>query len=154
MAFLGLAQCDESGSINVSRFGPKLPGCGGFISITQNSKKVFFCGTFTAGGFKAHVQDGKLVIDQEGTETKFTKQVEQVTFSGKYAIKNKQPVRYITERCVFELREDGLTIIEVAPGIDIQSQIVDLMAFKPKVAEDVTLMDARIFREEKLGLKD
>lgn len=153
MAFLGLAQCDENGNINVSKFGPKLAGCGGFISITQNAKKVFFCGTFTAGGLKTKIENSKLKIEQEGKGIKFIKQVEQVTFSGRYANKNKQPVLYITERCVFELREDGLYLIEVAPGIDIQKQIIDLMDFEPKIDGAVKVMDARIFKDEIMGLK-
>lgn len=154
MAYLGLAQCDENGNINVSRFGSKIAGCGGFINITQNSKKVFFCGTFTAGGLKTRIEDGKLIIEQEGKERKFIKQVQQVTFSGRYAVKKGQPVLYITERAVFELREDGVHLIEVAPGIDIQTQIVDLMDFVPKYDKDkVKIMDSRIFREEKMGLK-
>lgn len=154
MAFLGLAECDESGNINVSRFGPKIPGCGGFINITQNSKKVFFCGTFTAGGLKVKIEDDMLVILQEGKNIKFKKQVEQVTFSGRYAIKTGQPVLYITERAVFQLKEDGLHLIEVAPGIDIKTQIIDLMEFTPKIDENVKVMDFRLFREEKMGLKD
>lgn len=153
MAFLGLAQCDEGGNINVSKFGPKLAGCGGFISITQNAKKVFFCGTFTAGGLKTKIKNGKLKIEQEGKGTKFIKQVEQVTFSGRYANKNKQPVLYITERCVFELREDGLYLIEVAPGVDIQKQVIDLMEFEPKIDGAVKIMDSRIFKEEVMRLK-
>lgn len=154
MAYLGLAQCDEKGNINVSRFGSKIAGCGGFISITQNSKKIFFCGTFTAGGLKTRIEDGKLIIDQEGRERKFIKQVQQVTFSGRYAVKKGQPVLYITERAVFELKEDGVHLIEVAPGIDIQTQIVDLMDFVPKFDKnEVKLMDLRIFKEEKMGLK-
>ncbi len=153
MAYLGLAQCDEQGNINVSRFGTRLAGCGGFINITQNSKKVFFCGTFTAGGLKTRIEDGKLIIEQEGKESKFIKQVQQVTFSGKFANKKGQPILYITERAVFELREDGVYLIEVAPGIDIQTQIIDLMGFVPKMAEEVKIMDTRIFREEKMGLK-
>jgi propionate CoA-transferase len=153
MAFLGLAQCDESGNINVSRFGPRIAGCGGFINITQNAKKVFFCGTFTAGGLKTKIEDGKLIIEQEGKKIKFIKQVEQVTFSGRYANKNGQPVLYITERCVFELKEDGLHLIEVAPGIDIQTQILDLMEFAPKIDGEIKIMDERLFREENMGLK-
>ncbi|SFQ21701.1 propionate CoA-transferase, partial [Oscillibacter sp. PC13] len=129
LAFLGLAQADKDGNINVSKFGPRIAGCGGFINITQNAKKVFFCGTFTAGGIKTHVEDGKLVIDQEGREWKFIDAVEQITFSGAYANKIGQPVVYITERAVFELRKDGVYLIEVAPGIDIQTQIIDLMGF-------------------------
>lgn len=154
LAYLGLAQCDENGNINVSRFGSKIAGCGGFINITQNSKNVFFCGTFTAGGLKTRIEDGKLVIEQEGRESKFIKQVQQVTFSGKYAIKKGQPILYITERAVFELREDGVYLIEVAPGIDIQTQVIDLMGFVPKMDGEVKLMDARIFRDEKMGLKN
>ncbi len=153
MAFLGLAECDKNGNINVSRFGPRLAGCGGFINITQNSKKVFFCGTFTAGGLKVKIEDGKVVVEQEGRQIKFINAVEQVTFSGRYANKNKQPVLYITERCVFKLRESGLHLIEVAPGIDIQTQILDLMEFAPTIDENVKIMDAKLFREEKMGLK-
>lgn len=151
-AYLGLAQCDQFGNINVSRFGPRLAGCGGFISITQNAGKVFFLGTFTAGGLKTSIVDGKLVIDQEGREIKFIENVEQVTFSGKRANKNKQPVLYITERCVFELTEKGLCLIEVAPGIDIQTQILDLMKFKPEISENLKEMDPRLFQVEKMGL--
>ena len=154
LAFLGLAQADKDGNINVSKFGPRIAGCGGFINITQNAKKVFFCGTFTAGGIKTHVEDGKLVIDQEGREWKFIDAVEQITFSGAYANKIGQPVVYITERAVFELRKDGVYLIEVAPGIDIQTQIIDLMGFAPKMdANGPELMDARIFLDGLMGLK-
>ena len=151
-AFLGLAECDEAGNINVSRFGPKLPGCGGFINITQNAKHVIFCGLFTAGGTKTDIVDGKLVIRQEGRNIKFIKNVEQVTFSGKYANRTGQQVLYITERCVFELKEDGLHLIEVAPGIDVKTQITDLMEFMPKIDEEICLMDERLFIDEKMGL--
>ena len=150
-AFLGLAQADRAGNINVSKFGPRIAGCGGFVNITQNAKRVFFCGTFTAGGLKTHVENGKLVIDQEGREKKFVETVEQITFSGAYANKTGQPVLYITERAVFELRPDGVYLTEVAPGIDVQTQVVDLMGFTPKM--DEKLMDARIFSEGLMGLK-
>jgi len=153
LAYLGLAQCDESGNINVSKFGPRISGCGGFVNITQNAKKVFFCGTFTAGGLKTSVKDGKLVIDKEGNEIKFIKQVEQITFSGAYANKTSQPVMYITERAVFELRKDGVYLVEVAPGIDVKTQVIDLMGFEPKIDGEVKLMDARIFKDEPMGLK-
>lgn len=149
-AFLGLAQADRSGNINVSKFGPRIAGCGGFINITQNAKKVFYCGTFTTSGLKAHVEGGKLIIDQEGKVKKFLDQVEQITFSGKYAQRVGQPVKYITERAVFELRPDGMYLTEVAPGIDVQTQIIGQMGFKPKM--DVHPMDARIFSEELMGL--
>lgn len=152
IAYLGLAQCDEKGNINVSRFGPRIAGCGGFINITQNSKKVVFCGTFTAGGLKIKAGEGKLEIIQEGREKKFLKDVEQITFSGNYANKKGQTVMYITERAVFELRKDGVHLIEVAPGIDIQTQILDLMDFKPFI-DEVKVMDERIFKDEIMGIK-
>jgi len=153
-AFLGLAQADQDGNINVSKFGPRIAGCGGFVNITQNAKRVFFCGTFTAGGFKSHVEDGKLVVDQEGKERKLIDTVEQITFSGAYANKTGQPVKYITEQAVFELRSDGVYFIEVAPGIDVQSQVIDLMGFTPKMEEGgPKLMDERIFNDGLMGLK-
>ena len=151
-AYLGLAEADSHGNINVSKFGPRLAGCGGFINITQNAKRVFFCGTFTAGGLKTECVDGKLVITQEGKNIKLLKDVEQITFSGDYARKVGQPVMYITERAVFELKEDGMHLTEVAPGIDIQTQILDLMEFAPIIDGEPKLMDERIFKEELMGL--
>ena len=154
LAFLGLAECDKNGNINVSKFGPRLAGCGGFINITQNAKKVFFIGTFTAGGLKEHCEDGKLIIDQEGRQKKLIDTVEQITFSGEYANKTGQPVMYITERAVFKLEKDGIHLIEIAPGIDLQTQVLDMMDFKPIIPEGgPKLMDERIFRDEPMGLK-
>ena len=152
-AFLGLAQADEEGNINVSRFGPRITGCGGFIDITQNAKKVLFCGTFTVGGLKVKTGNGKLEILNEGKIKKFLKHVEQITFSGKYAQKTKQPVLYITERAVFELKEDGLYLTEIAPGIDIKKDILDLMDFAPKIDGTPKFMDERIFYDKPMGLK-
>ncbi|GFI60972.1 acetate CoA-transferase YdiF [Clostridiales bacterium] len=153
LAFLGLAQADRNGNVNVSKFGPRIAGCGGFINITQNAKKVFFCGTFTAGGLKTSTKDGKLIIDNEGKEKKMIADVEQITFSGEYANKTNQPVMYITERAVFELRKDGIYLTEVAPGIDIKTQVIDLMGFEPKIDGEVKIMDERIFKDELMGLK-
>ena len=153
LAFLGLAQADKNGNVNVSKFGPRIAGCGGFINITQNAKRVFFCGTFTAGGLKTSINNGKLVIDSEGREKKLISDVEQITFSGEYANKTNQPVMYITERAVFELRKDGVYLTEVAPGIDIKTQVIDLMGFEPKIDGEVKLMDSRIFKDELMGLK-
>ncbi|KAB3533283.1 acyl CoA:acetate/3-ketoacid CoA transferase [Alkaliphilus pronyensis] len=152
VAFLGLAQCDKKGNINVSKFGPKIAGAGGFINITQNAKKVIFCGTFTARGLETEIQDGKLVILTEGKAKKFITEVEQITFSGEYAQDSKQPVIYITERAVFHLDNDGITLTEVAPGIDVKKDIIDQMEFEPKISTELKLMDERIFREEKMGL--
>lgn len=154
LAFLGLAQADKQGNINVSKFGPRIAGCGGFINITQNAKKVFFCGTFTAGSLSTKVEDGKLVILKEGTSVKFIDTVEQITFSGDYAVKTGQPVMYITERAVFELRKDGFYLTEIAPGIDLQTQVLDLMDFVPKMDGEPKIMDKTIFLDEKMGLNN
>lgn len=152
VTFLGLAQCDSAGNVNVSKFGPKVPGCGGFINISQNAKKVVYCGTFTAGGLEIAVKAGELQILNEGKSKKFIQAVEQVTFSAEYAISVNQPVLYVTERAVFELRPEGLTLTEIAPGVDIERDIFAQMAFKPVVAKDLKEMDARIFKDEIMGL--
>jgi len=152
-AFLGLAQCDKYGNINVSKFGPKIAGCGGFINITQNAKEVVFCGTFTAGGLDITVSDRKLVIKNEGKIKKFISDVEQITFSGNLAKENGKKVTYVTERAVFELRKEGVTLVEIAPGVDLEKDILAQMDFAPIVADDLKLMDSRIFRDEKMGLK-
>lgn len=152
MAFLGLAQCDQYGNINVSKFGPKIAGCGGFINITQNAKEVVFLGTFTTGGLKIGVENGELRILQEGKVKKFVKDVEQVTFSGNTANKNNKKVTYVTERAVFTLVKEGLKLVEIAPGVDLQKDILDQMEFKPIVADDLKKMDSKIFIDEKMGL--
>ena len=153
-AFLGAAEADEEGNVNVSKFGPRFVGPGGFINISQNAKKMVFVGTFTAGSLCISVVDGRLRIDQEGIERKFIKQVEQKTFSGRYAAQNKKPVLYVTERCVFNLTEEGMELIEIAPGVDLQKDILDQMGFLPIIKGTPRLMDARIFREEPMGLKN
>lgn len=153
IAFLGLAQCDKHGNINVSKFGPKIAGCGGFINITQNAKTVVYCGTFTAGGLKTKIVDGKLVIEKEGKIKKFIGHVEQITFSGEYAAEKEQKVLYITERAVFRLTKKGMELIEIAPGVDFEKDVLDLMEFKPIVSDDLKTMDSRIFKDEPMNLK-
>lgn len=151
-AFLGLAECDRFGNINVSRFGPKIAGCGGFINITQTSPVVVYCGTFTAGGLKIAVEDGKLEILQEGKIKKFKKDVEQITFSAAYATDTGQKVLYVTERAVFELIDGTLTLTEIAPGVDLEKDVLAHMDFHPAISDDLKLMDERLFKEEKMGL--
>ncbi|MCX8118954.1 MAG: acyl CoA:acetate/3-ketoacid CoA transferase [Desulfobacterota bacterium] len=154
IAFLGMAQADQEGNCNVSKFGPKLAGAGGFINISQNAKKVVFLGTFTAGEIKVSVNHGKLRIEKEGKAKKFLRRVEQITFSGKYAASKGQTVLYITERCVFTLTPHGLELTEIAPGIDLERDIFPHMEFKPLISPSLKVMDERIFKDELMGLKE
>ncbi len=152
-AFLGLAECDQQGNINVSKFGPKIAGCGGFIDITQNAKQVIFCGSFVAGKMEISAADGRLCIHKEGDIVKFIPSVQQITFSGDVARTNHKNVLYITERAVFELRPSGITLIEIAPGIDLEQDILAKMDFRPQIAEPLITMDKRIFTDEPMGLQ-
>ncbi len=152
LAVLGMAECDALGNINVSRFGDRLIGCGGFINISQNARRTVFAGTFTAGGLEIAVEDGQLRILREGKNRKFVERVQQVSFSGDYAYERGQPVYYVTERCVFRRSRSGLALEEVAPGIDIERDILAHMAFKPRIHEP-RQMDLRIFREMPMGLE-
>ena len=152
-AFLGLAQADSEGNLNVSKFGPRLAGAGGFINISQNAKKLVFVGTFTAGRLRVAIEDGTLSIIKDGDVAKFVREVEHRTFSGRYSVQRGQPVLYVTERCVFILTPDGLELVEVAPGIDIERDILARMDFRPIIRNPV-IMDRRIFADGPMGLRD
>jgi len=153
LAFLGAAQVDANGNVNVSKFNGEFVGCGGFIDITQHAKKVIYCGSFTAGGLKVAIADQKLAVTKEGKAKKYVNNVEQITFSGAYAAKTKQPVLFITERAVFELQDGHLALIEVAPGVDIEKDILAQMEFRPRMPSKPKLMPAAIFQPKWGGLK-
>ncbi|MGF1719218.1 3-oxoacid CoA-transferase [Vibrio kyushuensis] len=152
-AFLGLAETDQKGDLNVSKFGPKIAGCGGFIDITQNAKQVFFCGTFTAGRSKIIAEEGELKIIEEGTIDKFIESVQQITFSSDTARANNKSVMYITERAVFSLSDETIELTEIAPGVDLEKDILSHMAFKPAISRDLKMMDSRIFWDTPMGLE-
>ena len=147
VAILGLAEVDKIGNVNVSKFNGRIAGPGGFINISQSTKKIIFVGTFTSIGLKENIINNELVIDKEGKVKKFKETVDQITFSAKSAIDNKQDVLYVTERAVFKLTNDGLVLIEIAPGIDLDKDILNQMEFKPLVSEELSLMPGKIFSE-------
>ncbi len=153
LAVLGLAQADRRGNLNVSKFGSRIAGAGGFINISQNARKVVFVGTFTAGGLEVGIEDGQLRILVEGRAQKFVDQVEHRTFSGEIASQRNQSVLYITERCVFRLSDQGLILAEVAPGIDIDRHILAHMGFEPLIPKTPKLMDSRLFLDSRIGLR-
>lgn len=152
IACLGFAECDQAGNVNASRFSGRISGCGGFINISQNSKKVIFLGTFSSGGLKTDLRDGRLTILEEGKYNKFVQKVGQVTFSGSRAALEERSILYVTERCVFRLTEEGLELIEIAPGVDLGRDILQRMPFEPIIG-DLHEMPEAIFREQRMGLQ-
>ncbi|MGZ5300165.1 MAG: acyl CoA:acetate/3-ketoacid CoA transferase, partial [Actinomycetota bacterium] len=152
-AFLGLAEADRRGNVNVSRFGGRLVGAGGFIDISQAARSVFFLGTFTAAA-DILVGDGRLHIRRDGAVPKFVDEVAQITFNGERAHASGQRVLYITERCVLRLSEGGLELIEIAPGVELERDVVARMGFRPLIAPDLREMDAAIFTDAPLGLAE
>lgn len=152
-AFLGLAETCPEGHVNVSKFGTKLAGAGGFINITQNTQDIYFLGTFTSGKQEIQISDGKLTIISNGKLKKFKKQVQQITFNGEYATQCRQKVTFITERAVFKLTAKGLLLTEIAPGLDLQKDILDQMDFVPLIDDDLTPMDSRLFHNKPMRLE-
>jgi propionate CoA-transferase len=152
LAFLSFAEVDTAGSVNVSRFGSRIIGVGGFVNISQNAKKVIFSGTMTAGGLKVEVNRGQLVIKNEGRKKKFVTELQQVSYNGEFADRRGQEALYITERAVFRKKDGQLELIEIAPGIDLDRDVLSQMAFEPLISPDLKLMDARLFTEKPMGL--
>lgn len=145
IAFLGFGQFDAAGNVNASKLGGVPVGPGGFIDIAQNARKVVFCGTFDAKGAEVRVGDGRLTIARHGAVRKLVSQVDQITFSGAQALKRGQDVWYITERAAFRLTPEGVTLVEVAPGVDVATDVLARMDFRPVVAEPLAAMAAEIF---------
>ncbi|GAB6172110.1 acyl CoA:acetate/3-ketoacid CoA transferase [Paradesulfitobacterium aromaticivorans] len=151
--FVGFAQVDCQGNVNVSKFGKTAMGAGGFIDLTQNAKKVVFCGQMNAGSSEIEINNGQMCIKKDGTKQKFMDQIEQITFNAKLAVQKGQPVIFVTERCVFELTEEGLVVTEIAPGVDLEKDILAQMNFVPVISKDLKLMDSALFKPEPMGLK-
>lgn len=153
ITFLGIGQVDASGNINVSRFNKELFGPGGFNNIIERTPRIVFCGSLTSGGLKTDVKDGKLCIVQEGRHAKFVSEVEQITFNAKRGFDMGQTVRYVTERAVFELRAQGIVLIEVAPGIDVERDIKPNVGFPLQIADNLCQMRSEIFTDAPMDLK-
>ena len=153
LAFLGMAETDGYGNVNVSKFGGRFTGAGGFINISQNAKKVVFLGSFSVGGLKVEIRDGEVKILSEGRLCKFVRSVEQITFSGKYAADTGRKILYVTERCVFSLSAQGLILEEIAPGIHLEKNILDKMGFSPLMPRPPRIMAPSIFSPEPMNLK-
>ena len=153
ISFLSFAEFDQDGNVNVHKFNNKIMGTGGFVDICQNSKKAIFAGTLKAGGLRERVEDGAIHIDQEGRFIKAVEKVPEITFNGREAVARGQEVIFITERAVFWLTEEGVVLTEIAPGVDLERDIVGQMAFRPIISPDLKEMDGRLFREEVMDLK-
>ncbi|MCW8884377.1 MAG: acyl CoA:acetate/3-ketoacid CoA transferase [Motiliproteus sp.] len=152
-AFLGMAQVNSRGDVNVSRFGSRIAGAGGFINISQNAREVYFMGTFTSGKQSFSIESEQLQIHSSGATHKFVDSIDHLTFNGAYAIEKGQRVYYITERCVFRLTDRGIELIEIAPGVDIERDVLSHMQFRPLIASSLCQSDHRIYREGRMNLK-
>ncbi|AEA62648.1 acyl CoA:acetate/3-ketoacid CoA transferase [Burkholderia gladioli] len=154
LAFLSFAEVDAEGNVNISRFGDKIVGVGGFINISQNAKCVVFSGTLTAGGLDVGWENGQTVIRSEGRHRKFVRELEQVCYSAAFAREHGHQVLFVTERAVFRVSEQGLMLTEIAPGIDLERDVLGQMAFRPAVSPDLKVMDARLFLPTPVGMRD
>jgi propionate CoA-transferase len=153
LAFLSFVEVDPQGSVNISRFGDKIVGVGGFINISQNAKHVVFSGTFTAGGLEVGCADGMLKIVKEGQHKKFVECIECISYSAPFAVKEGRTAVFVTERAVLKAVSGALEVIEIAPGIDLERDVLRHMAFRPRVASDLKLMDKRLFSPAPMNLR-
>ncbi len=152
LAFLSFAEVDAQGNVNVSRFGDRIIGVGGFINISQNAKCVVFSGTLTAGDLDVTWEQGNTVIRKEGRHRKFVPKLEQICYSADMGRAKRQIALFVTERAVFRVGTDGLELIEIAPGLDAERDVIAHMGFRPRVAPELRVMDARIFDPPRMGL--
>ena len=152
ITFVGLAQMDQAGNVNVSRLANRVPGIGGFFNVTQSADRVVFCGQFTAGETDIAVEGGKLVIRKDGDVTKFVEAVEQITFNGGVALARGQKVMAVTERAVFAITADGPELVEIAPGVSLEADILAKMRFGPAISPNLKEMERSLFEEGQIGL--
>src|SRR5262245_3587858 len=151
LAFLSFAEVDPEGNVNVSRFGDKIIGVGGFINIAQNARTVIFNGTLTAGELDIAWENGRTVIRREGKHRKFVPKLEQICYSAAIGRQRGQRTFFVTERAVFRVGSGGLELIEIAPGLDAERDVVAHMGFRPRIANDLKTMDRRIFERGPMG---
>ena len=155
ITYMGAGQIDPLGNVNATRLGTLPTGAGGFIDITANAKHVVFCSTFTGKDLECSFENKQLKIHKEGSLIKFVNQVSQISFNGNIAKEKQQKVHYITERAVFRLLPEGLVLTEIAPGIDLETQVLDIMEFKPIISPGLKLMNAELFCiDSPFGLKN
>jgi propionate CoA-transferase len=152
LSVLGAAEIDKQGNVNVSKFAGRTVGPGGFVNITQSTQNIVFVGTFMAGKVKQEIKDGRINIIEDAKKSKFVDKVEQITFSGEYANDTGKNILYVTERAVFKLVPGGVELIEIAPGVDLEKDILAKMAFKPFISKDLKQMDPRIFADAPMNL--
>ena len=153
ICYVSFAEVDQMGNVNVHRFNGKIMGTGGFVNISQNSRKIVFCGTLKSGGLRTKVGEGKIEILQEGRFVKLLPEVEEITFHAKEAVKSGKEVWYVTERAVFRMTETGIELCEIAPGLDMERDVIKHMGFRPQIAKQVKTMDARLFESQPMNLK-
>ena len=153
VTFMGAGELDGCGNVNATRLGVRPTGAGGFVDITANAKHVVFCSTFTGKGLQARFDRGYLEILHEGSLQKCVNEVRQISYNGELARKRRQKMHYVTERCVFELKEDGLYLTEIARGVDVEKDILGQMGFAPKIASNLKEIPCQIYSSGLFGLK-